>query len=85
MCQIMVVRHASPLLLVIGYSFTLPLHWAANIAFVFNLSSMANPVLLLTVITGVLSKKICCEIPVWIKWFWLDRIFLMAIPFCTLW
>ena len=74
-----------PLLLVIGYSFTLPLHWAAGVGFVFNLSSMATPVLLLTVITGVLSKKICREIPVWIKWFWLDRIFLIAIPFCTLW
>lgn len=75
----------APLLLMIGYAFTLPLHWAGITGMVFSLSSMASPVLVLTVITGVLSKKMFREIPSWIKWFRLGSyILLMVMPFCIL-
>ena len=75
----------APLLLMIGYAFTLPLHWAGITGMVFSLSSMASPVLLLTVITGVLSKKMCREIPRCIRWFRLGAyVLLIVMPFCAL-
>jgi hypothetical protein len=43
---------------------------------------MASPVLLLTVITGALSKKMRQEIPGCIKWFRLGSyVLLMVMPF----
>ena len=53
----------APLLLMIGYSFALPLPLAGATGAAFSLASMASPVLLLTVITGALSKKMRQEIP----------------------
>ena len=67
------------LLLMIGYSFTLPvpLAGATGVAL-----SMASPVLLLTVITGALSRKMRQEIPGCIKWFQLGSyLLLMVMPF----
>ena len=72
----------APLLLMIGYSFTLPVVLAGATGVVFSLASMASPVLLLTVITGVLSKKMRQEIPGCIKWFRLGSyLLLMIMPF----
>lgn len=72
----------APLLLMIGYSFTLPLSFAAATGVAFSLASMASPVLLLTVITGILSKKMREEIPGCIKWFRLGSyVLLMVMPF----
>lgn len=72
----------APLLLMIGYSFTLPVALAGATGIAFSLASMASPVLLLTVITGALSKKMRQEIPGCIKWFRLGSyLLLMIMPF----
>lgn len=72
----------APLLLMIGYSFTLPLSFAAATGVAFSLASMASPVLLLTVITGALSRKMRQEIPGCVKWFRLGSyVLLMVMPF----
>lgn len=72
----------APLLLMIGYAFTLPLPLAGATGVAFSLASMASPVLLLTVITGALSKKMRQEIPGYIKWFRLGSYLLLAVmPF----
>lgn len=74
----------APLLLMIGYSFTLPLHWAGATGVAFSLASMTSPVLLLTVLTGALSKKMRQEIPSCIRWFRLGSyLLLMVMPFCV--
>jgi hypothetical protein len=72
----------APLLLMIGYSFTLPVPMAGATGVAFSIASMASPVLLLTVITGALSKKMRQEIPGCIKWFRLGSyVLLMVMPF----
>lgn len=72
----------APLLLMIGYSFTLPIFFAAATGIAFSLASMASPILLLTVITGALSKKMRQEIPGCVKWFRLGSyILLIVMPF----
>ena len=72
----------APLLLIIGYSFTLPVALAGATGIAFSLASMASPVLLLTVITGALSKKMRQEIPGCNKWFRLGSyLLLMVMPF----
>nr|WP_300805238.1 sulfite exporter TauE/SafE family protein [uncultured Acetatifactor sp.] len=72
----------APLLLMIGYSFTLPVPLAGATGVAFSLASMASPVLLLTVITGALSKKMRQEIPGCIKWFRLGSyLLLIVMPF----
>ncbi len=72
----------APLLLMIGYSFTLPVAMAGATGIAFSLASMASPVLLLTVITGALSQKMRQEIPGCIKWFRLGSyLLLMVMPF----
>lgn len=72
----------APLLLMIGYAFTLPVPLAGATGVAFSLASMASPVLLLTVITGALSKKMRQEIPGCIKWFRLGSyLLLMVMPF----
>lgn len=72
----------APLLLIIGYSFTLPATLAGMTGIAFSLSSMVSPVLLLVVMTGVLSKKMKKEIPDAVKWFRLASYFLLMImPF----
>lgn len=72
----------APLLLMIGYAFTLPVPLAGVTGVAFSLVSMASPVLLLTVITGALSKKMRQEIPGCIKWFRLGSyLLLMVMPF----
>lgn len=72
----------APLLLMIGYAFTLPVPLAGATGVAFSLASMASPVLLLTVITGALSKKMRREIPACVKWFRLGSyLLLMVMPF----
>lgn len=72
----------APLLLMIGYSFTLSFPWAAATGVAFSLASMASPVLLLTLLTGALSKKMRQEIPACIRWFRLGAyILLIVMPF----
>lgn len=72
----------APLLLMIGYAFTLPVPLAVATGVAFSVASMASPVLLLTVITGALSKKMRQEIPGYIKWFRLGSYLLLAVmPF----
>ena len=72
----------APLLLMIGYSFTLPVALASATGIAFGLSSMLSPVLLLSIITGALSKKMAKEIPQHLKWFRLaSGILLTILPF----
>ncbi len=72
----------APLLLMIGYCFTLPVSLAGVTGVAFSLSGMVSPVLLLIVVTGVLSKKMGKEIPNAVKWFRLaSYMVLMVIPF----
>lgn len=72
----------APLLLMIGYCFTMPVSLAGITGIVFSLSSMISPILLLVVVTGVLSKKMSREIPEAVKWFRLTSyVLLMAMPF----
>lgn len=72
----------APLLLMIGYCFTLLVSLAGATGVAFSLSSMVSPVLLLVVVTGALSKKIGKEIPDAVKWFRLaSYVMLMVMPF----
>lgn len=72
----------TPLLLMIGYCFSLPVPLAGLTGFVFSFASMVSPVLLLVVVTGALSKKMAREIPDAIKWFRLaSYIVLIVMPF----
>lgn len=72
----------APLLLMIGYSFTLPVPLASASGIAFGLSSMVSPVLLLVIITGALSKRTAKEIPQHIKWFQLGSYLLLVVmPF----
>lgn len=72
----------APLLMMIGYSFTLPVILAGATGIVFGLSSMMSPVLLLAVITGALSKRMQKEIPHFMKWFRLaSYLILIFMPF----
>lgn len=72
----------APLLLMIGYCFTLPVSLAGVTGVAFSLSSMVSPVLLLVVVTGALSKKMRKEIPDAVKWFRLaSYVVLMVMPF----
>lgn len=71
----------APLLMMIGYSFTLSVSMAGIVGIVFSISSMVSPVLLLVVVTGVLSKKMAREIPDAVKWFRLaSYVLLMIMP-----
>lgn len=72
----------APLLIIIAYTFSLPLFYASITGVVFGLSSIISPVLLLIVITGALTKKIKNEIPDCLKWFKLaSYILLVIMPF----
>lgn len=72
----------APLLLMIGYCFTLSTSLAGMTSIAFSLSSMVSPALLLVVVTGALSKKMGKEIPDAVKWFRLASYFLLMImPF----
>lgn len=72
----------APLLLMIGYSFTLPVPLATASGIAFSLSSMVSPILLLAIVTGALSKQIAKEIPQHLKWFRLGSYLLLVImPF----
>lgn len=74
----------APLLMMIGYTFTLPIVLAGVTGGVFGLASAASPVLLLVIISGALSKKMAQEIPQSLKWFQLlSYLLLMLMPFFT--
>lgn len=72
----------APLPLMSVYSFALPVPLARATGVAFSLASMSGPVLLLTVITGTLSRKMRLEIPGCINWFRLGSyLLLMVMPF----
>lgn len=76
------ITPCAPLLMMISYSFTLPVALAGTSGIAFSLSSMVSPILLLVMITGALSKQIVKEIPQHIKWFQLGSyLLLMVMPF----
>jgi hypothetical protein len=72
----------TPLLMMIGYAFTLPIALAGVTGTVFSLASAVSPVLLLAVISGALSKRLAREIPQHLKWFQLGSyVLMMVMPF----
>lgn len=72
----------APLLLIIGYAFTLPAALAGMTGTVFGLASACSPVLLLALFSGSLSTKMAQEIPHCLKWFRLaSYVLLMVMPF----
>lgn len=72
----------TPLLMMLGYTFTLPLPIAAAAGGVFGLSSAAGPIIAVAVISGILSGRMAHEIPGYLKWFQLaSYVFLTAMPF----
>lgn len=72
----------APLLMMIGYTFMLPVPLAGVTGGVFGLSSAVSPVLLLVILSGTLSKKMMREIPHCLKWFQLaSYIILVVLPF----
>ena len=72
----------APLLLMIGYCFTLSVSLAGVTGVAFSLSSMVSPLLLLVVVTGALSKKMGKEISDAVKWFRLaSYMVLVVMPF----
>lgn len=76
------ITPCAPLLIILGYAFTLPVLSAGITGCVFGLSSAASPVLLLALISGTLSKRLAKEIPHCIKWFRLvSYVLLIFMPF----
>lgn len=72
----------TPLLMMMGYTFTLPLPIAAAAGGIFGLSSAAGPILAVAVLSGILSGRMAHEIPEYLKWFQLaSYVFLAAMPF----
>lgn len=72
----------TPLLMMLGYTFTLPLPIAAAAGGVFGLSSAAGPIIAVAVLSGILSGRMAHEIPGYLKWFQLaSYVFLTAMPF----
>lgn len=72
----------APLLMMMGYCLSLPVPLAGVTGIAFSLSSMLSPILLLVIITGALSGKMCREIPGAVKWFRLaSYLLLMVMPF----
>lgn len=72
----------APLLMMVGYSFTLPIILAGVTGISFGIASAAIPVLLLVIISGVLSKRLMRELPQYLKWFQLaSYLILVIMPF----
>lgn len=72
----------APLLLMLGYAFSLPVYTASTTGIAFGLASIASPILLLSVVTGALSKHMSNELPTYIRYFRLAAyVLLMVMPF----
>lgn len=75
------ITPCAPLLLIIGYTCTIPILYAGITSLVFGLSTLIGPIIFLAFLTGTLSKKIRKEIPDFLKWFRLiSYILLILIP-----
>lgn len=75
------ITPCAPLLLIIGYTCTIPVLYAGITSLVFGISTLVGPIILLAVLTGALSKKIKEEIPDFLKWFRLiSYMLLILIP-----
>lgn len=72
----------APLLMMVGYTFTLPVVIAGITGGAFGLASAASPILLLAALSGALSKRMKRELPHGLKWFQLaSYLLLMVMPF----
>ena len=63
------ISPCAPLILMLGYTATMPAYAAALTGTVFALSSAIVPTVLLLVLSGVLSPKIMKEMPEYLDWF----------------
>jgi len=76
------ITPCAPLLLMIGYCFTIPVPLAGVTGLAFGLSTMISPALLLVMVAGMLSAKMRKEIPHVVRWFRLaSYVLLMVVPF----
>lgn len=76
------ITPCAPLIIIIGYSFSLSVLNALLTGISFGAASILSPFIMLAVISGVFSKRITKEIPEYIKWFrFVSYILLLIIPF----
>ena len=77
------VSPCAPLLLMLGYSATLPVGYAAALGGVFAAASTLSPALLLLLLSGVLAGKMRREIPQFLTWFRLACYILLIVLFAV--
>lgn len=76
------ITPCTPLIIIIGYSFSLSVLNALLIGISFGIASILSPVIMLAIISGVFSKRITKEIPEYIRWFRLaSYMVLIIMPF----
>ena len=71
----------APLILMTGYSASLPLGYAALSGAVFAIASTISPILFMLFISGILAGKMYKEIPHYLKWFRLGCYILLIVLF----
>ena len=71
----------APLILMTGYSASLPLGYAALSGAVFAIASTISPMLFMLFISGILAGKMYKEIPNYLKWFRLGCYILLIVLF----
>jgi len=73
----------APLLLMLGYSATLPIGYAAALGGVFAAASILSPALFLLLLSGVLAGQMRREIPQFLTWFRLSCYILLIVLFAV--
>ncbi len=77
------VSPCAPLLLMLGYSATLPVGYAAALGGVFAAASTVSPALLLLLLSGALAGRMRKEIPAFLTWFRLACYILLIVLFAV--
>ena len=75
------ISPCAPLLMMIGYSITLPLWISMTVGAVFAVVSAISPMLLLLLLSGILAGKAYLEMPTYLRWFRLCCYILMLLFF----
>lgn len=76
------ISPCAPLLMMVGYTATLPVGYAALVGAVFALASSLSPMLVMVLLSGALSGQIQKEIPEYIEWFRLGC-YVLLLVFCV--
>ena len=75
------ISPCAPLIMMLGYSVTLPIWIGAAVGGVFAMVSAISPMLILLLLSGVLAGKAYMEMPRYLKWFRLFCYILMIVFF----